>query len=153
MTYLINNEKLISLGVLGLLLPLLSPEFAVSRCNFSFLSTTTSTFITSLVVSHLNWLNLSINNEKLMNLGDSGLLLLPTWISVPLIKWSDLVLVLLWSLHSCLVLWLLWSLHFRSVYFSLSLLWFLHYQYPRFVSRLVCYGLYIFAQILKGYTL
>ena len=47
----------------------------------------TSTFIKSAVVSHLKWLNLPINNEKLMNLGDPSLLLLPTWISVSLIEW------------------------------------------------------------------
>lgn len=138
-------------------------------CNFFFSSTTTSTFIKSVVVSYLKWLNLSINNEKLMNLGDLGLLLFPAWISMARIEWSCLVLVLLWSLHSHLALWLLWflffclvccGLHFRPEFqwprlflsgvssvvvpiFSLGLLWFLHYRCPWFVSHSVHWNFYI----------
>ena len=48
---------------------------------------TTSTFINNAVVSQLKWINLPINNEKLINLGDPGLLSLSAWISVVLIKW------------------------------------------------------------------
>ena len=41
-----------------------------------FSSTTIRTFIKTVVVSHLKWLNLPLNNEKLMSLGHPGLLLL-----------------------------------------------------------------------------
>lgn len=52
-------------------------------------------FIKSTMVNHLKWLNLSINNEKLINLEDIGLLLLLFWILMALIEWFYLVLVLL----------------------------------------------------------
>lgn len=42
-----------------------------------FSSTTIGIFIKTIVVSHIKQLKLPINNEKLINLADPGLLLLP----------------------------------------------------------------------------
>ena len=56
-----------------------SIEWVPNFRDFFFSSMMTSNFIKSVVVSHIKWLNLSMNNEKLTNLGDLSLLLLATW--------------------------------------------------------------------------
>ncbi len=112
---LINNEKLMNLGDPGLLtLPtwILVPliEWVPNFRDFFISSTTTSTFIKSVVVSHIKWLNLLINKKKLTKLGDPGLLSLPTWIFC-------CGLYILTRRYICLLLDSLWFLYCRHLWF------------------------------------
>ena len=144
----INNEKLINLEDQGLLslpvwISVVLIEWIFNFRNFFFLSIMLSIFIKSVAVSHLKWLNLLINNKKLIDLADPGLLLLPAWISVTLIKWFCLISVLFWSLYSYLVLWLLLSLHFCLIHYSFYII-----RHLWFVSHLICYGLPLLLRLL-----
>ena len=112
---LINDEKLMNLVDPGLLslpawISVVSIEWMPNFRYFFFLSTTTANFIKSALESHIKWLNLPINNEKLTNLGDPSLLLLAAWI------------------FCCGPYILAW----RCVCLLLGLLWFLYCRHPRF---------------------
>ena len=105
-----------NLGDLGLLLlpawiSVASIKWVPNFCNFFFSSTTTSNFIKSAVVSHIKWLNLPINNEKLTNFGDPSLLSPAPWIF-------------------CCGFYILAQ---HCVRLLLGSLWFLYYRHPWFV--------------------
>ena len=112
----INNKKLMNLGDLSLLLlpawiSVALIEWVLNFRNFFFSSTTTSTFIKNALVSRIKWPNLPINNEKLTNLRDPGLLLLSAWIfrcGLYIIAWH----------YVCFLLDSLWFLYYWHIWFD-----------------------------------